>query len=226
MKSLRIMIRGMAVCALLCIGSGCATGRGTIDLAGIHARGGRSQPVASAPRVAISVVDRRVFQESPSDPAMPSIGKDMMGENLADLRACLIARKRNAYGMALGDIVTKNGYTVAEYIRRLVGESFAKAGYEVAEEGQVADGDIPVQVEIKQFWGWMTPGFWAITVSVRSEMDIVMCRKNGEGRLHQLIESSRNGMAATTGLWMDAFSGNADELVDDLARRIKAMPSP
>ena len=77
-------------------------------------------------RVSITVVDKRVFGESPSDPSQPSVG---WGADDLD-KACLIGRQRNGYGMGMGAVAARNGFTVAGHIGGVVHQGRLRGGEE------------------------------------------------------------------------------------------------
>ena len=214
-----ISMLAIAVSAM-CLCGGCVVGRRTIDIESIHAKEfadakANIKPGEDRVRISLTVVDKRVFQDSPRDPSIPSMG----GKNGNE--ACLIGRQRNTYGMAMGDVAASNGYTVAEHIGKLVEEAFIKAGYEVVRPGSVEDGVIPVEVVIYQFWGWMTPGFWTLTLSARSDIKVAISGGVCCGSVSSLVETNKNAMAAGDAAWLASFARNADDLVADLVAKLK-----
>lgn len=126
--------------------------------------------------VAIDVVqDARKFEESPHDPSVPSLKKGDKYKLDAEQRKRAIARKRNTYGLALGDILLENGQTVETLTRSLVADGFARHGYQVLAPNAAPPADaVHVDVVIDEFWAWYTPGFWAGYV---------------EGKIHTLIRT-------------------------------------
>ena len=203
-----------------CLCGGCVVGRRTIDLESVHAKELASAKAGIKPgegrvRIALKVVDKRVFQESPRDPSIPSVGGKKGDE------AILIGRQRNGYGMAMGDVAASNGYTVAEHIGKLVEEAFIKAGYEVVRSEGTEDGVLPVEVVVSQFWGGVTPGFWAITVSARSDIKVAITDGTGRISVSSLVETDKKAMAAGDAAWLASFKRNADDLVADLVAKLK-----
>ena len=206
--------------AAMCLCGGCVIGRRTIDLESIHSKELASAKAGIKPgegrvRIALKVVDKRVFQESPRDPSIPSVGGKKGDE------AILIGRQRNGYGMAMGDVAASNGYTVAEHIGKLVEEAFIKAGYEVVRSEGTEDGVLPVEVVVSQFWGWVTPGFWVITMSARSDIKVAIMDGTGCESVSSLVETNKYAMAAGDAAWLASFKRNADDLVADLVAKLK-----
>jgi hypothetical protein len=121
-------------------------------------------------KVLISTVDERVFQVSPRNPATPSLKNDEVTDKSITERA--IARKRNGYGMALGDVLLPSGRTLAQLVNESVASAYQQAGYEVVTEPSAAD--TKVKVHIVEFWSWFTPGFFMVDVSSKSLVRIEM----------------------------------------------------
>jgi hypothetical protein len=150
---------------LLLLLGGCATNRSYISLA-------VPTPATSVSGDRIAVIDRiedrRDFQEDPDDPSTPSLKK---GKNFtldAEGRKSAIARKRNGYGMAIGDIQLTQPQTVATITRQLVAAGLQQQGYRVLDAGAAApDGALHVDVDIREFWAWLTPGFWAVDMEAK-----------------------------------------------------------
>ncbi len=161
--SLRVI---SVIAVLVCLG-GCATSRSNVlpEVENVQ-----NPTQGTAVKIA-DVTDLRLFEQDPRQPDIPSLS----GNDIQDpaLTARAIARKRNGFGMALGDVLLPEGRTVSELFRQAVTQSFRHAGYRVlASEDPGYDQAVPVQVKIKQYWSWFRPGFWAVTVSSRAEAQI------------------------------------------------------
>ncbi len=169
----------LGICALALVASGCATNRGEMAL--------RVAPAAVAttggtPVFIDSITDNRAFENKPSEPSTPSLkgGKGAVASEEIKLKA--VARKRNAYGKALGDIVLEGGQTVPSVMRDLLRESFHAAGYAVVDDRVKLGADgIEVDVKIEKFWAWATPGFFAASIESQLETSIVVTQ-NGKER--------------------------------------------
>ena len=162
-----------AACCLLLLG-GCATSRSYMRLDASHS----SAAVTTATGKAVvidTVQDSRKFEEKPSDPSIPSLkgGEDYKLD--AEQRKRAIARKRNGWGKAMGDILLEDGQTVETLTRNLVADGFARHGYQVLAPGAVPPADaLHVNVTIDEFWAWFTPGMWTVDM---------------EGKIHTLIRT-------------------------------------
>lgn len=163
----------VALVAAATLLTGCATSRSEVKLA--------SPPPAATPQsapngrtvVIRSVKDERVFQEAPGHPGTPSLGSGGASKAGDDVKARAVARKRNSYGQALGDVLL-DGQTVTGVVREHLAGAFRQAGYQVAEAAPAAaaataSAPILVDVRIRKFWAWMQPGFWALTFNADME---------------------------------------------------------
>jgi hypothetical protein len=148
---------------------GCATTRGTLDVQIELPPNPSSEIVFQVPEI---TVDRH-FHPDPPDPSIPSLKN---AEDIDDVSITerAIARKRNSYGMAMGDILLPEGRTVAGLASDAIVRGFRSAGYRVASAD---DADfaraLPVRARVDQFWAWVTPGFWAMAIEFETRMHIV-----------------------------------------------------
>ena len=208
--------RALTISALmLLLAGGCATSRGILDV-----RVSDSQNPASGPAVAIArVTDKRVFEENPRDPSIPSLKGSEIGDRSLTARA--IARKRNTYGKALGDILLPEGRTVEDVVREALVKSFREAGYRVVDGSAGSDGAVvPVEADIDQFWSWLVPGFWA--VSMKFEATVVLkgnipALQNGE-TVRSSVEL--HAQVADTRAWLNTVHKGMDMLVSEVSKRL------
>lgn len=159
-----ISLRSLMLIAALAVLTGCATSRSEVKLAGPDTA---SYAVTKSKVILIrSVTDERIFEQAPSDSSTPSLGGE--GSNLAsaETKARAIGRKRGGFGKALGDVLLENGQTVAGVVRENLTTALKQAGYRTTSNAAEA-GSAPmiIDVHIKQFWAWVQPGFWAMTLN-------------------------------------------------------------
>lgn len=149
--------------------SGCATNRSEVALMMDKA----TPSVATQKngrQVAVSVVvDERVFVDGSADPSLPSLGFEGSAVASSEMKARAIARKRNGYGKALGDVVLQEGQSVSKVIREATELGLTDAGFTVLPGADGKTDVAVVEVHVKQFWSWMTPGFWALTFENKFE---------------------------------------------------------
>ncbi|WP_300727678.1 flagellar biosynthesis protein [Pseudomonas sp.] len=141
------MVVGVAMLALL---SGCALNRSQVEVDG-NAGAVPTTASVNGKKVYITAVDERVFQSKPTTPDNPSVMFQQMEDKAITER--VIARKRNTYGMHIGDVLLKPGHTVPGIVSDAVAAAYRQAGYQVVSEPGV-QGATGVQVNIAQFWSW------------------------------------------------------------------------
>jgi uncharacterized lipoprotein YajG len=178
------LVLAVTVAASLLI-AGCATNRSELEVgkaptpvpkasAAATPTPAAAAPVASKGVVWIrSVVDERVFEEKPDDASHPSLGFGGAAAATEAVKARAVGRKRNTFGKALGDILLKDGQTVAGVVRDSLARAFQAAGYQVAP-GDPGSGAaaLVADVHVKEFWAWMRPGFWALSLNTRITTDV------------------------------------------------------
>ncbi|PAA26114.1 flagellar biosynthesis protein [Pseudomonas fragi] len=143
------MVRKILAVAALVLLAGCATNRAEVDVL----RSGDTQTPApsNGKKVYISAVDDRVFQIKPSSSDIPSLKYDEIDDKSITERA--IARKRNNFNMAIGDVLLPEGRTVSELVGNAVATAYRQAGYEVVSSPDARDVS-EVKVNIIEFWSW------------------------------------------------------------------------
>jgi len=170
--------KGYARLVILCFCvtlAGCVTSRSEIKLPGPTIVAPATTATSAQHVVVIGkITDERVFEDGSDDPSTPSLGFGGAGKATDDIKARAVARKRNTYGMALGDVVLQPGQTVESVIRENLAAAFQQAGYQVKDEGDAGPSPLVVDVHIKKFWSWFTPGFWAITLENEISTDLVL----------------------------------------------------
>ena len=164
--------------------------------------------------------DKRVFEAAPGSPDIPSLDPS---ENSSDkVRARAIARKRNSFGKALGDILLPEGRTVESLTAASIRQAFHESGYRVLDDkGKVTESTYIVDAEIVKFWSWMNPGFWAITLS--AEISTVLDIKSPAGPSRQTLsvrasDSFQTGMESN---WTEVINKALRLFVDDLKEKLR-----
>ena len=148
------MVRRILAVVALVLLAGCAINRAEVD---VLPPGKTQTPAPSnGKKVYIRAVDDRVFQIKPTSFDMPSLKYDEIDDKSITERA--IARKRNNYNMAIGDVLLPKGRTVSELVGDAVASAYQQAGYEVVSAPGAPDVR-EVKVQIIEFWSWsMTEG--------------------------------------------------------------------
>lgn len=147
---------------------GCATSRSTVmpTVAAVE------NPAEGPTIKIVSVVDQRQFEHKPAEPSIPSLGSESDLANPA-ITSRAIGRKRGGYGMALGDVLLPEGKTVTGMVQDAVVNTYRGAGYRVLTKDDTGfDTATPVDIKIKQFWSWSTPGL--LQMSIENRMEVVI----------------------------------------------------
>ena len=191
----------LAACCLGLLG-GCATNRSYMRLDVSHS----SATVTTATGKAVvidTVQDARKFEDDPSDPSVPSLKKGEDYKLDVEQRKRAIARKRNGFGKAIGDIMLEDGQTVETLTRNLVSDGFARHGYQVLAPGAAPPADaVHVNVAIDEFWAWFTPGMW--TVDMEAKVHTLI--RTGTGvQLDVRAYGKNSGASGKEDNWREAF---------------------
>jgi len=169
----------------------------------------------------VRVSDLRQFQIDPPQPDIPSLMNDEIDDPLITSRA--IARKRNSYGMALGDILLPEGQTVMKLVESSLAKGLRENGYRVISQGDPGHQEaVPIEVDIEKFWGWFQPGFW--TVKLHFETLIRLKGLFGPFIDGEEFDSNveRSCMAATEENWLLTIHASLDELNNDIVEDLSA----
>ena len=213
-------------CLVLLFASGCATSRGIVRL---------DQPLAASPATASGktvfigeVTDNRVFEQNPKTQDIPSLGFEGSAAASADLKLRAIARKRNTYGKALGDILLEPGQTVESVMRDALRRALVEGGYTVVDQKPAAGSDTPVvDASIDKFWGYMTPGFWAITLScdIATTLRIRPPLPNTQERETVAVKAEGHFQIPGGSAWMEVFRKALDQYVEQVKQKLAPEPT-
>ncbi len=175
--------------------TGCATKRGEVALQ-VPASNVETAPSNGKHVYINSVVDKRIFEVKPPEPSTPSLDPSEAQNDAIKARA--VGRKRNGYGMALGDILLNENQSVSSVIKDSLGEALTDKGYNVIKtKEQITPQTYIADVKIIKFWSWMNMGFWALTISCEIETDIEF-KQEGKPKTYNLhvkaADSFQTGM--------------------------------
>jgi len=222
MKNVRLSVAGCLIVGTLALfATGCATNRGILDIRiepGIN-------PEDGPPVMITRVVDSRVFELKPSEPNVPSLRGGEIDDPAITSRA--IARKRNSFGKAMGDVLLPEGRTVQDVVREAVEKALQEKGYRVIDSAaSTSVAASPLEVEVAQFWAWFRPGFWSIALDFRATITL-----KGPVTLsgtEETVEGSvtRHGQAATGGAWTKTIMQGLDDLIANTKEKLKDPRTP
>jgi len=201
-----------ALAAVAMITTGCAVGRSEVQM---DAPAAAAQAAPSKGKVVVirSVKDERRFEESPSSPSMPSLDGGASKAS-ADEKARAIGRKRNGYGMALGDVLLQPGRTVENVMKDSLAAALRDAGYDVRDSGGA--GAIFVDAHIKKFWSWVTPGFAQVTIEGTVETELTA---SGNPPLKVTGYAKDGGLAITDSKYTDILKAALEKQRQELTAK-------
>jgi len=175
--------------------TGCATKRGEVALQ-VPTSKVETAPSNGKQVFINSVVDKRIFEVKPPQPSTPSLDPSEAQDDTIKARA--VGRKRNGYGMALGDILLNENQSVPSVIKTSLKEALVDKGYHVIEnKTEITSQTYIADVKIIKFWSWMNMGFWALTISCEIQTDIEF-KQEGNPKTYSLhvkaADSFQTGM--------------------------------
>ncbi len=193
---------GLAAAMLMiaALGTGCAATRSEVKLASPVAAPASTVPATGKVVVIRSVTDARVFEQAPRDPSVPSLGGEGAGTASAEIKARAIGRKRGAYGMAMGDVMLEQGKTVEAVVRENLVTALGQAGFQVRDAAAGGAAPLMIDVRIRKFWAWATPGAFTMTVEARIETDL---SAPGAAPVAVNVRASDARMVITDGAWIE-----------------------
>lgn len=211
-------IRILPLVTALLLLAGCASSRSVVSLDVPQSAAPATASAGLAVRMA-EVEDARQFEAAPKTPDIPSLSDGNITDKAATSRA--FARKRNSYGKAMGDVSLPEGQTVADVVGNAVAAGFRNAGYRVLTPGDPGYDQAPVvQTTIKQFWSWFQPGFWAVVVHCRAEVEVKAPLAGLESGMtaHVAVEDSMQAVFESD--WQKVASKGLAQLTREISQKL------
>ena len=213
--------RNALILATMIVAAGCATSRGVLDV---------PQEVSVNPESGealkfVRVSDNRQFQIDPPEADTPSLKNNEINDLEITSRA--IARKRNTFGKALGDILLPEGKTVAGMVETSLTTGFRENGYRVVTEDDPDFADaIPVEVDIEKFWGWFDPGFWEVQLKFSTLIRLSAPAGSFVDGKEFGGDVEKGFQIASGGNWLKTIQASLDDINKDIAAEIAANAEP
>lgn len=211
------LLKGLAIAAALGSSlSACALNRSVVEIKSPQSTATETKAVAKI----TDVRDLRPFEVNPVSPSMPSLG-DAAEIRDPKLTSRAIGRKRNGYGMALGDVVLPENTNVATLVRNAARRALQDKGYRVVDETSPEfNAALPLAIDVEQFWAWVTPGFFegSMDFNARAKLSGPLVDQSPAtvfGAYHKGIG------AAFESYWIESVQGGVDDLVEKMKVRLK-----
>jgi hypothetical protein len=196
--------------------AGCATSRSVVAVQAAPSY--QSANPADGTAIKLVTTDVRKFELAPATPDIPSLKNGEITNTAITSRA--IARKRNTYGKALGDVLLPEGQTVATTVESAVAAGFREAGYRVLRPGDPGFEDaVAVDAQVNQYWSWTNMG-WALTLNCRSEVTLTAPLPGMETGLNVTALADKSVQAAFESDWQDIASRGLTELTRSVSHAL------
>ncbi|MGZ7456938.1 flagellar biosynthesis protein [Pseudomonas sp. Ma2-10] len=206
MKHLKFACLLLATTALC----GCVTSRSVVGVDTPQAANGNGQ------KVAITVLDERRFELKPEIPEIPSLKDGEITDKTITERA--IARKRNGYGMALGDVLLPEGTKLSDLIAKSIAAAYGQAGYRVVQNGEKTADTQAVTVHVIEFWSWMSPGFF--TAGVNNKLHLKVETGNASPAV-EIVRQNREGVQVVTeNDWKESTQQGLKAITETMAKNL------
>ncbi|MBX2848508.1 MAG: YajG family lipoprotein [Acidiferrobacterales bacterium] len=156
-----------------------------------------------------SLEDKRVFEQKPKKPEVPSVSGKLDSKSESELSS-YVGRQRNGYGGAMGSVALAGGKTVQDEVRAVLSQSLESRGYEILSAP--ASDAKTIEVAIKKFWAWMVPGF--VSVGFESEVELSLEANNKTAQAYG--KGNNEGQVASNANWELTYKRAYQELLDNL----------
>jgi hypothetical protein len=218
MRRDHLLVMSLLVAAMTL--GGCATNRSELLIG--SGPSPQTRPInANAPTAVIrSVKDERIFEQAPRQANIPSLGFEGATQATAETKLRAIGRKRNGYGMALGDVLLQDGQTVESVVRENLASALQDAGYNVRSGDTANTAALVIDVRIKEFWAWIHPGFWAITVNTDIATDLTLSTMSNS--IPVVVHVKDPKMFVTDSAWIEAIDKGLEAFRHEAARKLPA----
>ncbi len=207
----KMIVVSFVLTFLLMLASGCTPRNMVIDIS----MDAPDNPQSGKLVVIKEVIDNRVFEVKSTDVKIPTLrnAEELQDETL----------KSRALGKLWtgGNSLLPEGKNVCGLISDLATKALRESGYRVVDSGDsMANGAMPVSIEIDEYWTWTVAGFWAVRFTCEIKFEI-----NGEMIKGGSVEiGGTHGIASpmlTIAQWHRVINTSMDVAVEKLKENIK-----
>ncbi|MFP3517115.1 flagellar biosynthesis protein [Pseudomonas sp. SIMBA_077] len=209
------MVRRFLGVAALVLLAGCATNRAEVDVDVLPPSTTQTPAPSNGKVVYISAVDERIFQIKPTSFDVPSLKYDEIDDKSITERA--IARKRNNYNMAIGDVLLPKGRTVSQLVGDAVASAYRQAGYEVVSTPTTRNAK-EVNVKIVEFWSWS--GAEGVLDKVIRNQSVLQINPAGAPQYTVKTLVQGNAKVVTNEDWKKITEAGLEAIVQDTLKQL------
>jgi hypothetical protein len=203
--------------------AGCATNRGYLNITIPQ----ETMVKENGKQVFIrSVVDNRVFEKKPATPDIPSLGFSKGEPEDKAIKSRAIARKRNGYGKAMGDILLKENQSVESVISDATQNSLYGLGYTVTNSKDTAKDDaILMDISIDKFWSWINIGFWTLRIDtvIKATLSVILPSGDKSFTIETYVKNPCQ--AGTSANWQKALRLAIEDYMSQVKDKLKCLES-
>lgn len=214
---MRKILGNLLLIATAVVVSGCATSRGSLEITeeiSVNPESGEAIKI-------VRVSDARQFQIDPPEPDIPSLKNNEINDPSVTSRA--IARKRNSFGAAMGDILLPEGQSVMALVESSLTRGFRENGFRVVSEEDADFADATaIEVDIEKFWGWFQPGFWSLKLHFQTLLRVTGPLGPFANGAEFDSDVEKSFQIATANSWRETIDIGLEELNRDIAEDLAA----
>jgi uncharacterized lipoprotein YajG len=217
------ILKGLALFLGIFMLAGCATNRGYLNINVPQ----EAMVQENGKQVFIrTVVDDRVFENKPTTPDIPSLGFRRGQPEDKAIKSRAIARKRNGYGKAMGDILLKENQSVESVIFDATQNSLYGLGYTVTNNKDTAKDDaILMDISIDKFWTWMNIGFWTLRIDTVIKTTLSVILPTGDKNFVIETYVKNPCQAGTSANWQKALRLAIQDYMSQVKDKLKCLES-
>lgn len=176
-----------------------------------------NQSPLSAPTVFINKpTDARAFGSKTANPSIPSTQPSLIA----------IGRKSNAFGTSLGTLFLAEPQSVDTVIEKALRKAFDLNGYRVVtDKNEISSTTLLVNPKILQFWTWMQPGFWQITLSniIEAQVNVNNRKEKKEETFTAIGEYSEGFQVGTEGNYQKVINQGYKNFIENATQAISRL---
>ena len=121
---------------------------------------------------------------------------------------------------SMGDIGLMDNDSVTKRVRLLVEEGLRRKRYGISNDPKAPAA---AAVSVDEFWGWGTPGFWALTFEAKIQCTISVTNTSGVQNAIVKGYGMNHGQFAKDVNWQEAFDPAFEDFITNLGAQWDAL---